>query len=530
MLTDTKNLYQFGPFELDPAERLLVFNRRAVPVTPKAFDMLVFLVERSGHLCQKDELMKALWPDSFVEEGNLSVTVSSLRKVLGDDRGQQRYIETVSKRGYRFAAAVNHVIQEDQAEAPLEARPKKQAIAARMELLTEKQALLNSNFPGPLVWRLATLAAIVVIAIVFMARIVRVKGGITPQPVGNPKVQSLAVLPFQTVGEKTGDEYVGIAMADALITKLGNSGKIVIRPTSAIQKYAGAPRDVKASGVEQGVDAVLDGRIQREGDRVRVTVQLTRVRDGVQLWAGGRNLAAEYFTGLHGAKPWRDLSFDLQGPVATAAASQFEADWVAAGGRPAAPAGVSPGVDTSAPQRGGGRAQFLPSGPDQAEDTVHALLIDACFHVRERLLIVTPYFVPDTGLETAMRLAARRGVKIDLCIPAVSNHRLADFARNRALRALGTAGVSIHLLPYMNHGKAVVFDESLAISGSVNLDSRSLLLNYECAVVFYGAREIDWLANWIQDLIPEAQPFDGRPPGLWRDIGEGLLLTVAYQL
>ena len=87
-----------------------------------------------------------------------------------------------------------------------------------------------------------------------------------------------------------------------------------------------------------------------------------------------------------------------------------------------------------------------------------------------------------------MRLAARRGVKIDLCIPAKSNHRLADFARNRALRALSQAGVSMHLLPYMNHAKAVVFDDIAGASGSVNLDSRSLLLNYECAVVFYGAR------------------------------------------
>jgi cardiolipin synthase len=161
---------------------------------------------------------------------------------------------------------------------------------------------------------------------------------------------------------------------------------------------------------------------------------------------------------------------------------------------------------------------------------VHALLIDACFHVRERMLAVTPYFVPDASLETALRLAARRGVQIDFCIPAVSNHRLADFARNRALRALSSAGVRIHLLPHMNHAKAVVFDESLAISGSVNLDSRSLLLNYESAVVFYGAREIDWLANWIQSLIPEARPFECRPPGLLRDLGEGLLLTVAYQL
>jgi cardiolipin synthase len=127
-------------------------------------------------------------------------------------------------------------------------------------------------------------------------------------------------------------------------------------------------------------------------------------------------------------------------------------------------------------------------------------------------------------------LAARRGVIIDLCIPAVSNHRLADFVRSRALRALSSAGVRIHLLPYMIHAKAVVFDESLAFSGSVNLDSRSLLLNYECAVVFYGKREIDWLSNWIRALIPESHAFDGRSPGLLRDVAEGLLLTVAYQL
>jgi cardiolipin synthase len=305
--------------------------------------------------------------------------------------------------------------------------------------------------------------------------------------------------------------------------------RVLIDGVGAMQLPQSCFSQLNAAGIQTAIFSPLFAR-KTQGPRNLRNHRKMVIADGVQLWAGGRNLAAEYFIGLKGAKPWRDLSFDLQGPVAAAAASQFEADWVAAGGKPAAPAGVSPGVDTSAPQRGGGRAQFLPSGPDQAEDTVHALLIDACFHVRERLLIVTPYFVPDTGLETAMRLAARRGVKIDLCIPAVSNHRLADFARNRALRALGTAGVNIHLLPNMNHAKAVVFDESLAISGSVNLDSRSLLLNYECAVVFYGTREIDWLANWIKALIPEARPFDCSAPSLWRDIGEGLLLTVAYQL
>jgi cardiolipin synthase len=102
--------------------------------------------------------------------------------------------------------------------------------------------------------------------------------------------------------------------------------------------------------------------------------------------------------------------------------------------------------------------------------------------------------------------------------------------RNRSLRALAAAGVSIHLLRNMNHAKAVVFDRGLALSGSPNLDSRSLLLNYESAVVFYGKREIEWLASWITDLMPAADPFDARPPGLWRDLAEGLVLTLAYQL
>jgi cardiolipin synthase len=314
--------------------------------------------------------------------------------------------------------------------------------------------------------------------------------------------------------------------------------RLLIDGVGAIQLPRACFAQLNLAGVQTAIFSPLFAR-KTQGPRNLRNHRKLAIADGAHLWAGGRNLAAEYFTGLNGAPPWRDLSFDLQGPVASAAAYQFEADWVAAGGRPAAraavPAAVTPGVvrpdvAASVPQPAGGRAQFLPSGPDQAEDTVHALLIDACFHVRERLLAVTPYFVPDVSLETAMRLAARRGVKIDLCIPVVSNHRLADFARNRALRTLSAAGVRIHLLPHMNHAKAVVFDDSLAISGSVNLDSRSLLLNYECAVVFYGAREIDWLANWIEALIPEAQPFDPRAPSLLRDIGEGLLLTVAYQL
>jgi cardiolipin synthase len=320
------------------------------------------------------------------------------------------------------------------------------------------------------------------------------------------------------------------------LARAGVQVRLLIDGVGAIQLPRSCFRQWREAGIEIAVFSPLLARRTQGPRNLRNHRKLT-IADGARLWAGGRNLAAEYFIGRNGTPAWRDLSFDLDGPVANAAARQFEADWVAAGGKPAAAPPEAPAAGTSDPVAGRaatdgaqGRAQFLPSGPDQAEDTVQALLIDACFRARQRIIAVTPYFVPDAGLEMAMRLAARRGVTIDLCIPATSNHRLPDFVRHRALRSLSEVGVRIHLLPSMNHAKAVVFDGSLAVSGSVNLDSRSLLLNYECAVVFYGAREIDWLANWIQALIPESQPFDGRAPGLWRDIAEGLLLTVAYQL
>ena len=329
-----------------------------------------------------------------------------------------------------------------------------------------------------------------------------------------------------------GNDAFGLKSMQCMIdrARAGVQVRVLIDGVGAMQLPRSCFRHLNNAGVETAIFSPLFAR-KTQGPRNLRNHRKMVVADGAHLWAGGRNIAAEYFVGVKGEFPWRDLTFDLDGRVAAAAAGQFEADWVAAGGRPEACKAQPADTDAMIASRsGGGRAQFLPSGPDQAEDTVHALLIDACFHVRERMLAVTPYFVPDSGLETAMRLAARRGVKIDLCIPAVSNHVLADFARNRALRALGAAGVNIHLLPYMMHGKAMVFDESLAISGSVNLDSRSLLLNYECAVVFYGAREISWLARWIESLIPEARAFDYRAPGLLRDIAEGLLLTVAYQL
>src|SRR5215475_5588531 len=101
-----RHIYEFGPFRLDATEHLLLRDGEAVPLTPKAFDLLLALVERHGHLLEKDELLKKVWPDTFVEEANLSSNISQLRKALGDGENGHRYIETVPKRGYRFVASV----------------------------------------------------------------------------------------------------------------------------------------------------------------------------------------------------------------------------------------------------------------------------------------------------------------------------------------------------------------------------------------------------------------------------------------
>jgi cardiolipin synthase len=298
----------------------------------------------------------------------------------------------------------------------------------------------------------------------------------------------------------------------------------------------GTLKDLRAAGVDAQIFRPPFARVVDGPRNLRNHRKLTIADHGV-LWAGGRNLAEQYFTGSASTPAWRDLSFDLEGPIAEDAAAQFEADWLASGGRVYGPvasearaAVMSDAVMPENPRSATGRVQFVPSGPDQVEDTVHALIVDACYRAERRLLAVTPYFLPDQSLETALRLAARRGVQVTLYLPQASNHRLADFARSRSLRELSAAGAQIRLLPFMVHAKAIVVDDVLAISGSVNLDLRSLLLNHESAVAFYDSAQIAWFSSWIDALFDESMPFDASPPGLMRDFAEGLVLTVAFQL
>jgi len=244
-----------------------------------------------------------------------------------------------------------------------------------------------------------------------------------------------------------------------------------------------------------------------------------------RLWCGGRNIAAEYFNGSQRKAAWRDLTIDLRGPLVEQAAALFEHDWQFAHGKSDKTRRAEPSA--SAPLDG---AQMIASGPDQVDDTIYSLLVTAAYRARRHIALTTPYFVPESALLMALCLAARRGLTVDLLLPARSNHRLSDFARGRALRALAQAGGRIWLAPGMLHAKLVVIDDTLALAGSANLDSRSLFLNYEVMIAFHKAGDIERFAHWFEHNRASARPYVAHAPGLARDVAEGMLLWLGFQL
>ena len=254
------------------------------------------------------------------------------------------------------------------------------------------------------------------------------------------------------------------------------------------------------------------------------------VADGERLWSGGRNLSGEYFEGRGGREPWVDLSFDVRGDLAEQGALVFDADWNFALQPKRTWMEFGEGRAWGFAPARAPAAQLLPSGPDYADDTVHTLLLTSCYRARDRIVAVTPYLVPDESLLAALALAARRGVRVDIVVPERSNHRLADIARHRPMRELAGAGVRLWLSPKMVHAKAVVIDDHMALVGSVNLDSRSLFLNYELMAGFYASADIARFATWVEALATGSSRYEASEPGLARYVGEGLVLWLAFQL
>ncbi len=328
-----------------------------------------------------------------------------------------------------------------------------------------------------------------------------------------------------------GRDAVGHALFERLAAKAraGVRVRLLLDGLGRLMRRHPSLAPLRAAGVEivlfvPPLHSPLKGRTNLRNHRKMLIADAAF--ESRRLWCGGRNLAGEYFEGAPDAPPWHDLTFDLGGAFVRQASALFEHDWAFANGHKAAAEADAPAM----PPDGVASAQLVASGPDQVDDTVYSLLVTAAYRARRRILLVSPYFVPDAALLLALCLAARRGALVELLLPARSNHRLSDVARHRALRTLATAGARIWVVPHMLHAKLAVIDDTLALAGSTNLDSRSLFLNYELMVAFHGAATVTRFAAWFEHEKASAERLLPRRAGLVADVAEGLVLWLGFQL
>ena len=267
--------FAFGPYRLEPSTRRLLRDGEPVSLTPKAFDILLALVERRDRVVEKAELMKLVWPDSFVEESNLSQTIYVLRQTLGDAADGRPYIDTVPRRGYRFAAGPP---LDTPSSAPVrQARPQTGWIAA----------------------------GVLLVAVLALAGAALMRSwSATPE-----RLESLVVLPFSDLSKDAGSDTLADSLTDALTTKLGQIGGLrVISRTSALT-YRNTTRTVPQIGRELNVDAVVEGTVQRIGEQVRLNLKLIHAPADRTVWA------QSYEQSLHDA-------LDLHNEIARAIVSR----------------------------------------------------------------------------------------------------------------------------------------------------------------------------------------------------------------
>lgn len=262
---NSKNIFHFGRFTVDAGNFSVKKNGQPVTLTPRAFDVLVFLVGHTGRVVEKQEIFDAVWKETFVTDNALTKIVKELRHVLGDSVETPRYIETIPKRGYRFIGEID--------DAPRlggdEIRGGRDAGAAHGRRFLSKPVM--------------ALAMVACLSISLLAAWLITRS----RPAANPDspARSIAVLPFKPLNSESRDESLEMGMAETLINRLSSLREITVRPMSAVRKFTDPGQDAAAAGREVQAEAVLEGSIQKAGERIRVTVRLINVASGASLWS-----------------------------------------------------------------------------------------------------------------------------------------------------------------------------------------------------------------------------------------------------
>ena len=280
MSEQKQHVYEFGPFRLDPLKRRLLRDGEALRLTPKAFDLLLVLVEENGRTVEKDELLERVWAGTIVEDNNLNQNITALRKLLGDSRQESQYIATIPGVGYRFVAEVR-----------------------KEELAQSRKDAKEVRVPR---WRVRYAALILVplvLAAVGYAWYTREKP--------RPAISSIMVLPLENLSGDSAEEYFADGMTDALIGDLAQIGGLHVISRTSSMHYKGTKKSLPQIASEINVDAVVEGTVQRSGDRVVVRAQLIHAATDRHLWV-------EMYT-----RDVRDV-LDLQSEIAQAVARQVQ--------------------------------------------------------------------------------------------------------------------------------------------------------------------------------------------------------------
>jgi TolB-like protein/DNA-binding winged helix-turn-helix (wHTH) protein len=278
------NLYRFGPFVLDPGRRTLSRSDSPVSLTPKAFDVLLVLAQNPNRLVTKEELLQAVWGDTFVEEGNLKQYISHLRKALGDNSEDARLIVTIARKGYQFTVEVTV------AEAADTAKQAAIQVPTAESSLSDTRAALGSpvddaapKVPGR--WRKAAFvgasaALLVIVGFAFWRHF---------RPIARPQTQKimLAVLPFENLTGDPNKEYLADGLTEETISQLGrlNPEQLGVIARTSVMGYKHKDERLDQIGRELSVQYVLENSLRESGNHIRLTAQLIQVKDQTHLWS-----------------------------------------------------------------------------------------------------------------------------------------------------------------------------------------------------------------------------------------------------